>query len=468
MATPSRERDKYDDMADDLVSVAEWTDTGNAARLAQAHGHRLLRVSDMRKWLHWDGTRWALDHDNREAREAAKVEALKLPEGSKEADKFKKASLSRTGINAAVAVAETMPDIRCRAEELDRYPELLNTPSGIVNLRTGNVMPHDPKFKLTRITRYGVNIGAPTPMFDAFMAETFDNDDEMIGFIQRLCGLMLLGKVTEHILPFWFGSGANGKGCLALICQGILGDADAGGYAVSAPTGFLMSGRENAHPTEIARMRGARLVVCSEQTSGRKFDEAKVKLYTGGDKLTGRFMNGDFFDFDPSHLLLVLSNYLPEVKEGGESFWRRTRVIEFEHEVPLHKRVDELDRKILEADGSGIHGWMVNGAVEVLKNGLRCPQKVLDATKDYRDSEDALTTFVEQQCLLNPHYFTVSGRLFQAWQRFCKDNGVQEPLNKTTFTLKLMREHKVTKGQKKINGKNQRVYYGIELEDADD
>ena len=95
-------------------------------------------------------------------------------------------------------------------------------------------MPHDPKFKLTRITRYGVNIGAATPMFDAFMAETFDNDDEMIGFIQRLCGLMLLGKVTEHILPFWFGSGANGKGCLALICQGILGDADAGGYAVSA------------------------------------------------------------------------------------------------------------------------------------------------------------------------------------------------------------------------------------------
>jgi putative DNA primase/helicase len=300
-------------MADDLVSVAEWTDTGNAARLAQAHGHRLPRVSDMRKWLHRDGTRWALDHDNREAREAAKVEALKLPEGSKEADKFKKASLSRTGINAAVAVAETMPDIRCRAEELDRYPELLNTPSGIVNLRTGNVMPHDAKFKLTRITRYGVNIGAPTPTFDTFMAETFDNDDEMIGFIQRLCGLMLLGKVTEHILPFWFGSGANGKGCLALICQGILGDADAGGYAVSAPTGFLMSGRENAHPTEIARMRGARLVVCSEQTSGRKFDEAKVKLYTGGDKLTGRFMNGDFFDFDPSHLLLVLSNYLPEV-----------------------------------------------------------------------------------------------------------------------------------------------------------
>jgi P4 family phage/plasmid primase-like protien len=173
------------------------------------------------------------------------------------------------------------------------------------------------------------------------MAETFDNDQEMIKFIQRLCGLMLLGKVTEHILPFFFGSGANGKGCLTLICQGILGDADAGGYAVSAPTGFLMAGRENAHPTELARPRGARLVVCSEQSSSRAFDESKVKLHTGGDKLTGRFMNADFFEFEPSHLLLVLShlllvlsNFLPTVKEGGESFWRRTRIIEFEHEVP--------------------------------------------------------------------------------------------------------------------------------------
>jgi putative DNA primase/helicase len=121
----------------------------------------------MKKWHHWDGTRWAIDHDNREAREAGKMEALKLPEGGKESDKFKKDSLSRAGINAAIAVAESMPDIRCKAEDLDAYPELLNTPSGIVNLRTGLIIPHDAKFKLTRITRYGGAYGVPTPMSTA-------------------------------------------------------------------------------------------------------------------------------------------------------------------------------------------------------------------------------------------------------------------------------------------------------------
>jgi len=326
-------------------------------------------------------------------------------------------------------------------------------------------MPHDPKFKLTRITRYGVRLGVKLqdmPKFFDFLYETFDGDFEMIEFIQRLCGLMLIGKVTEHILPFFFGSGANGKGCLTLICQGILGDADAGGYACSAPTGFLMAGRDNAHPTELARLRGARLVVCSEQSGRRAFDESKVKLYTGGDKLAGRFMRGDFFEFEPSHLLLVLSNYLPEVKEGGESFWRRTRRIDFEHEVPEDKRVDELDQKILEADGEAIHGWMIQGAIDVLNNGLRCPDNVMASTKEYRESEDALTAFVEQKVI--PGLHVIKSVLRSRYSQFCKDMGA-EPMNATNLTVKLKQEHGIQDGSKKINGKTHRVYLGIDLED---
>ena len=129
--------------------------------------------------------------------------------------------------------------------------------------------------------------------------------------------------------------------------------------------------------------------------------------------------------------------------------------------------MDELDRKILEADGPGIHGWMVNGAVQVLKNGLRCPDKVMASTREYQESEDALTAFIEQRCFQNPHMFAVTGRFRQAYLQFCKESGA-EPLNATTLTLKLQREHKVTKGKKRINGKDTRVYFGIELEDAPD
>jgi putative DNA primase/helicase len=151
---------------------------------------------------------------------------------------------------------------------------------------------------------------------------------------------------------------------------------------LSTPDGFLTVHHDTPHPTEYARLRGARLLVCSEQSSGSHFDKAKVKKLTGGDKLTGRFMRGDFFDFIPSHLVVVLSNYRPQVKEGGPSFWRRVRMLPFLHVVPPEKRIHDLDRILIDAEGPAILGWMVHGAKTVLASGLVDPPNVARATED--------------------------------------------------------------------------------------
>jgi putative DNA primase/helicase len=146
--------------------------------------------------------------------------------------------MSATGISGAVRVAETDPAWSIRASELDAHTEMINTPTGVVDLRTGVVKPHDPSLLLTRIAAYAVDIDAPHPRWSAFLAETFSGDAELIGYLQRMAGLALMGSVREHVLPFLYGSGANGKGVLTLVLQGLLGDADSGGYAVSAPDGF--------------------------------------------------------------------------------------------------------------------------------------------------------------------------------------------------------------------------------------
>jgi P4 family phage/plasmid primase-like protien len=321
----------------DLEPITK-TDDGNALRLISAHGDKFRRVADMHRWFHWDDARWATDHDERKIREAARELARSLPEDDK-GDSFKRVSMSATGISSAVRLAQSDPRVSILAVDLDSHPELINTPSGVVDLRTGTIMPHNPALLLTRLTAQPVDLDKSHLRWDEFLAETFDKDAELINYMQRLCGLALLGDVRDHVLPFLHGVGANGKGVLTLVLQGLLGDAGAGGYAVSAPDGFLMTGREGKHETEIARLRGARLVVCAEQTSGKRFDESKVKRLTGGDMLTGRFMRGDFFDFPPSHLVWVLSNHLPAVREGGPSFWRRVRRIPFRHVVPEDHRI---------------------------------------------------------------------------------------------------------------------------------
>ena len=279
------------------------TDDSNALRLVDAHGSTIRRVADMGTWWTWTGTVWRRDHDTARLREHARGLARTLPETTARAKAHKRNSLSSAGISGCVRVAESDPRISVTAAQLDAHPLLLNTPAGVVDLRTGHVGPPDPDLLLTRITTVAADPDAGPerhPRWTTFLAETFADDAELAGYVQRLAGLALIGEVREHVLPFLYGVGANGKSVLLLVLQGLLGTTDTGGYAVSAPDGFLMAGRDSAHPTEIARLCGARLLVCSEQTGGRRFDEAKVKRLTGGDLLTGRFMRGDFFlDFRP-------------------------------------------------------------------------------------------------------------------------------------------------------------------------
>jgi D5 N terminal like/Bifunctional DNA primase/polymerase, N-terminal len=238
--------------AEELAGLYDRTDDGNALRLINSHRDRFRRVADMGKWFVWDGQRWAIDHDAPAIRHAARDLARQRPQTTKEDAAFRANSLSATGISSCVRVAETDKRISILAAELDSHPELINTPSGVVDLRTGEVHEHDPALLLTRITAYPVDLDAPHPRWDKFLAETFNNDHEMIAYLQRLAGLALLGKVPEHVFPFLWGKGANGKTVIANVLQGILGNADNGGYAVGAPEGFLLAGREHKHETEIA------------------------------------------------------------------------------------------------------------------------------------------------------------------------------------------------------------------------
>jgi len=448
-----------------LVTERDRTDDANALRLVDEHGDSIRRVADMSMWWRWDGQRWTRDHDCAHVREAARALARRLPQTDAREKAFKRNSLSAAGISGCVRVAETDPRISIRARDLDSHPLLLNTPTGVVDLRTGDLGRHDPALLLSRVTVVGADPGAAHSRWTAFLAETFDGDTELIGYVQRIAGLALIGEVREHVLPFLYGAGANGKGVLLLVLQGLLGSADLGGYAVSAPDGFLMAGRDGAHPTEIARLRGARLLVCSEQTSGRRFDEARVKRLTGGDVLTGRFMRGDFFDFSPSHLIVIASNHLPQVREGGPSFWRRVRLIPFTHVVPEPRRDPDLHARLLDAEGPAILGWMVRGAIAVLHGGLADPDRVRAATEDYRISEDSLASFVRDECLLGEAHWCEVGALRHQYERHAAEMGA-EPLSAKALTMRLTSEYDVEQGR--LSRPSRRIYRGIGLLAHDD
>lgn len=390
------------DLAPNTFRAVDRTDSGNTDIVAATYSKNLRYCPDISKWFAWDGNRWQVTPDDAHAYLAARTVADNLPQGGLDekgkpdaAAKHYTRSRNRGGLDAMVALARRNPDLQIPLDTLDTNRYELNTPDGIINLRTGEVSPSNPTKWHTKITGSGHNPDIPPTEFLKFLGTTFDGDQELIDYIQAVAGITAIGEVLEHILPFCFGSGANGKTVLLDILTAVLGD-----YAIVSPGTFLLAGRDK-HETEIARLHGARLVVCSELNADSKFDEAKAKALTGGDKLTGRYMHKNFFDFVPSHTLWLAGNNQPDVPAGGTSFWRRLRLIPFQNTVPEEKRIENLAVKLVDGEGPAIMAWIVAGAVRYLSDGISTPQEVLNETEEYAEAtRSGVARFIQEVCKL--------------------------------------------------------------------
>lgn len=371
---------------------ADLTDDGNARLLVAEYSGTMRYVPDAGKWVTWDGTRWAFHPDDGPAIEAARDVIRRIPTDNAALKAWRLKSMRARAIGDAVRLARSTPAMRISAAEFDRHPWQLNTPGGVVDLRTGAMAAPTPALFHSKQTTVTPNAAMPTPLWDQFLKTTFQSNAPLERYMQRLAGLMFIGEVLEHILPFAHGPGGNGKGVFAEVLSSIAGD-----YATSAPQGFLVVGRDK-HETELAKLQGRRIVIASEINENTKFDEAKMKALTGGDTITARFMRQDFFDFTPSHTFLLLGNSQPKVETGGDSVWRRLRLIPFTHSVTDEERIENLQQRLVDEEGPGILAWIIAGAVAYAADGLRTPDTVLAATDTYRAEEDHLGRFIEDRC----------------------------------------------------------------------
>lgn len=403
------------------------TEDGLARALVDRHAHELRYCPQRASWLAWDGARWQWDEGGHH-RESIKALARHLPDNDAWKNHRKK-MLSSAGVAGVAKMASTAQPVVVHAHQLDTDPWALNTPGGIVDLRTGDIRAASPDDLCTRLTKVSVDRRRPERWL-AFLTETFDGDTEMVGYIQRLAGYSASGVQLEHVLPFLHGSGGNGKSVFLEVLVAVLGD-----YASTAPPDFLLAtGRQDE--AAVARLAGLRLVACSEVNQRARFDEAKVKLLTGGDRLTARFLYGNHFTFLPTHHLWLMGNHQPSVEAGGESFWRRLRLLPFTRQVPKGKRVEGLAGQLVEAEGPRILGWIVAGAIEALANKLREPEAVMAATASYAEEEDALGRFVADRVMLATGARTATVDVRAAYAAWCRAEGVQE-LNQTAFGREL-------------------------------
>jgi putative DNA primase/helicase len=290
-----------------------------------------------------------------------------------------------------------------------------------IELKTGSTRLPLPSDYCTKSTAcVAAPAGTPCPMWLAFLNRVTGGNDAIIGFLKRFLGYCLTGHVHEHVLVFLYGTGANGKGVFCKTVTDIFND-----YAVIAPMEMFVATNIDRHPTEIARLKGVRLVVAHETQKGRRWDEAKIKNLTGGDTLTGRFMRGDFFDFKPTHKLMIAGNHMPALRSVDEAFRRRLLRVPFTVTIPEKDRDPKLADK-LKAEWPAILRWMIDGQLDWRRDGLKVPEVIRRSTDEYLADQDTLAQWASESIRpdLDPKAFLATRALFATWKTWCDDRNL--------------------------------------------
>jgi putative DNA primase/helicase len=274
---------------------------------------------------------------------------------------------------------------------------------------------------------------------------------EMIAYLRRVAGYCLSGITREHVLFFLYGTGANGKGVFLNTLVGIWGD-----YATTASMETFTESRNDRHPTELAALRGARLVVAQETEEGRHWAEAKVKALTGGDRISARFMRQDFFEYTPQFKLMIAGNHKPSLRGVDEAIRRRFHLIPFDVTIPEAERDPELLEK-LKKEWPGILQWAVGGCLEWQRDGLKPPAAVIDATAEYLAEQDSFTQWRDECCAVGAALFGVGDDLWRSWQSWA------ERAKERSGTRKGFAEAMKAHGYLLGNEKHRRGYEGIDL-----
>lgn len=435
------------------------TDLANAKRFVMQHGAKVRYVKLWGSWVVWDGKRWAeekIDLTRSMARETARSiygEALTARTGE-QADllaKWAKASSSADRMEKMVRVASWDPAIMAKPEDFDRNPWELNTPKGIVELRTGGLLAHDPEAMHTKVTAVAPEDGTPIRWL-SFLQEIFAGDQDLIDWIQKLLGYSLLGTVREHVLAICWGAGANGKSTLLETVQGVLGE-----YAGPADPSLLLAKRSDAHPTGIADLRGLRLVTCQETDEGRALDEATVKNLTGGTERKARFMRGNFFSYTPSDTIWLATNHRPMIRNNDAGIWRRVKLIPFTVEIPPERQDPELKSELIAQEGGKILRWLVEGCIRYQVEGLGTTGAVETATERYRAEMDTIGEFIKDRCLVDGSATTAASEIFTEFTEWAKDNKVR------LMDSRRFRHELTDRGFEEVRRNTGKVFRGIRV-----
>jgi putative DNA primase/helicase len=407
-----------------ILGAAHLTDLGNAECLAELYGG-VMRYNHTRKaWLIWDGSIWRMDEDGAAQRAMAAVARSRLRASADCDDLERRKKLAAWALSSentdkvekALKSGRSLLEFATRMPQYDRDPLLIGAPGVTIDLRTGEARPPQREDYITMQIGTAYNPQARCPRWLQFLSEVFDEDGDLIGFIQKAVGYCLSGDTSEQKLFLCHGGGANGKGVFLETVAALLGD-----YATATPFDTFDATSRNEQTNNLARLHGMRMVSASEAEEGRRLAEARVKSITGQDPITARFLFQEFFTFRPQFKLWLAMNHLPIIRGTDRGIWRRILIVPFL--VSFEGREDKRLKAELRDELPGILNWALAGWHRYVEEGLAPPEAVVVETRNYQAESDQVGRWVEDRTIAGEGCRAVASRAYADYMKWVEEQG---------------------------------------------
>lgn len=439
-----------------------FDDMGNAERFVDLFGENVRYCYTEKKWYFYNSMRWSVDNLGVILRMADKcVEAMKAEaklylqadeeSGGDMAKAFEKhMKSSRSNKSKKAMLNEIEHHLPILPIQMDRYKMALNTPSGIINLKNGDVKAHNPEYYFTKITSVDCAEAADCPRWLAFLDDIFASDKDLIRYIQKAVGYSLTGSTAEQCAFFLYGTGRNGKSTFIDVIRDVFGDYAAN---IQPETIMVKSSQSNAINSDIARLKDARLVTSVEPNEGVRLNEGLLKQLTGDDTVTARKLYSEEFEFKPEFKLWMATNHKPIIRGTDTGIWRRIHMIPFDVQIPEDKVDKNLTHK-LKAEMTAIFKWCIDGCLMWQREGLQMPVAVLKSVREYRREMDVISAFIEDKCTLEGA--VQASTLYAAYVSWADSNN-EYCMSNTKFSTELAKRFE------KIKGRNYNYFTGISI-----
>ena len=451
------------------IMPRSWDDQGRGLRMRDQFATVLKFNAVDKKWFFFNGSYWQEDIGNQRVELAAervansiKKEKPELSFSTKtDEDKamnewYRFQKDSRSHMAKMHMIDEFKKYVIVKHGEFDKEDMLLNTESGYVDLSSGELHDHDidKKFSHQTVAEYSDNVDAP--LWEKFLNQIFNNDEELIHYVQKAIGYSFTGSVDEQCLFILNGRGRNGKSVFSNVVSDV-----AGNYAkqMNVQTIVAKKNQSGSANSDIARLEGARIVTSSELNEGDRFDESLVKQLTGGDKILARFLYGSEFEYKPKFKIWMATNHLPIIRGTDDGIWRRIKIIPFNIQIPKEKVDKKLEYK-LKAEYTGILNWIVQGAIMWQQEGLEDPEAVTKVIETYRAEMDPLDAFLEECCTTGQNYSIKARDMYDAYHEWAKESE-EYKMSMTKFGREM------SKKLLRVKRRDGWYYVGLKLKEPD-